>query len=38
MSGQVLCHNEFTIVGRISEDMKDVDGRVRVLILCPNEY
>lgn len=37
MKGQVLCHNEFTIVGRISDDVEDIDDRVRVLILCPND-
>lgn len=37
MSGQVLCHNEFTVVGRISNEMELVDDVFRVLILCPND-
>lgn len=34
---QVLCHNEFTIVGRISNDISKIDNNIRVLILCPND-
>ena len=37
MNGQVLCHNEFTIVGRVSDEMKNMDSGCRVLILCPND-
>lgn len=37
MNGQVLCHNEFTIVGRVSDEMKNIDSGFRVLILCPND-
>ena len=35
---QILCHNEFTIVGRISDEIKYIDDNIiRVLILCPND-
>ncbi len=35
---QLLCHNEFTIVGRIGEDIKHInDNIIRVLVLCPND-
>lgn len=34
---QVLCHNEFTIVGRIGKEIEFVDNNIRVLILCPND-
>lgn len=35
---QVLCHNEFTIVGRISDQIEYIDEKnIRVLILCPND-
>lgn len=35
---QILCHNEFTIVGRISDEVKIINDRlIRVLILCPND-
>ena len=35
---QVLCHNEFTIVGRVSDEIKYIgDNIIRILILCPND-
>lgn len=37
MSGHVLCHNEFTIVGRLTDEINNVDNKIRVLILCPND-
>ena len=38
MKKQILCHNEFTIVGRVSEDIKMInDNSFRVLIYCPND-
>ena len=36
MSGQVLCHNEFTIVGRLTDNISYVGDKIKVLILCPN--
>lgn len=37
MKNQLLCHNEFTIVGRISSEIINIDNYIRVLILCPND-
>ncbi len=36
--GEIICHNEFTIVGRVSEDIKMInDNSFRALIMCPND-
>ena len=38
MKKQILCHNEFTIAGRISDNINKIaDNRIRVLIYCPND-
>ena len=38
MNNQVICHNEFTIVGRITSEIEIIDDCItRVLILCPND-
>ena len=37
MKNQLLCHNEFTIVGRISDEIVNIDNAIRVLVLCPND-
>lgn len=36
MNNQIICHNEFTVVGRIVDVMKKKD-ELEVLLLCPND-